>query len=60
MEHLEVATVFPSAENNASISAALLVVHALVTKLVIKEEGSACVKQFKTQVSNALKSKGGD
>ena len=55
MEHLEVATVFLSAENNVSISAVLPVVRSLVTKLAVEEEDSACVKQFKVQVSSALK-----
>ena len=55
LEHLEVASVFLSAENNVSISAMLPVVHGLVTKLAVEEEDSACVKQFKTQVSSALK-----
>ena len=54
LEHLEVATVFLSAENNVSISAVLPIVHGLVTKLAV-EEDSACVKQFKVQVSSALK-----
>ena len=55
MEHLEVATVFLSAENNVSISAVLPVVHGLVTKLAVEEEDSVCVKQVKTQVYSALK-----
>ena len=54
LKHLEVAIVFLSAENDVSISAVLPVVHGLVTKLAV-EEDSACVKQFKTQVSSALK-----
>ena len=54
LEHLEVATVFLSAENNVSISAVLPIVHGLVTKLAV-EEDSTCVKQFKVQVSSALK-----
>ena len=59
MQHLEVATVFLSAENNVSISAVLPIVHGLVTKLAIEEEDSSCIKQFKTQVSNALKQRWG-
>ena len=59
LEHLEVATVFLSAENNVSISAVLPVVHTLLTKLAIEEEDSSCIKQFKTQVSSALKRRWG-
>ena len=59
LQHLEVATVFLSAENNVSISAVLPIVHGLVTKLAIEEEDSSCIKQFKTQVSNALKRRWG-
>ena len=55
LEHLEVATVFLSAENNVSISAVLPIVHGLVTKLAVEEEESVCVKQFKVQISSALK-----
>ena len=53
LEHLEVGTVFLSAENNVSIFAVLPIVHGLVTKLTV--EDSVCVKQFKVQVSSALK-----
>ena len=59
LEHLEVGTVFLSAENNVSISAVLPVVHGLLTKLAIEEEDSSCIKQFKTQVSSALKRRWG-
>ena len=59
MEHLEVATVFLSAENNVPISAVLPVVHVLLTKSAIEEEDSFCIKQFKTQVSSVLKRRWG-
>ena len=59
LKHLEIATVFLSAENNVSISAVLPVVHGLLTKLAIEEEDSSCIKQFKTQVSSALKRRWG-
>ena len=59
LERLEVATIFLNAGNNVSISAVFSVVHGLLTKLAIEEEDSSCIKQFKTQVSSALKRRWG-
>ena len=50
---------FLSEENNVFISAVLPVVYGLVTKLAVEEDDSSCIKQFKIQVSNALKRKWG-
>ena len=41
------------------LSAVLPVVHGLLTKLAVEDEDSSCVKQFKTQLSSALKRRWG-
>ena len=55
LEHLEVATVFLSEENNVSISGMLPTVHGLIMKLEVNDDDSSCIKEFKTKVSIALR-----
>ena len=55
LEHLEVATVFLSEENNVSISGVLPIVHGLITKLEVNDNDYSCIKKFKTKVSIALR-----
>jgi len=47
LEHLEVATVFLSEENNVSISGVLPIVHGLIAKLEVKDDDSSCINEFK-------------
>ena len=55
LEHLEVATVFLSEENNMSISGVLPIVLGLITKLEVNDDDSSCIKEFKTKVKSMLK-----
>ena len=59
LEHLEVATVFLSEENNVSISCVLPIVHGLITKLEVVHDDSSSIKEFKTKVSAALQQRWG-
>ena len=55
LEHLEVATVFLSEENNVLIAGVLPIAHGLITKLEVNDDDSSCIKEFKTKVSIALR-----
>jgi len=59
LEHLEVATMFLSEENNVSISCVLPIVRGLTSKLEVIEDDSSCIKEFKTKVSAALQRRWG-
>ena len=59
LEHLEVATVFLSEENNVSISCVLPIVHGLITKLKVVRDDSLSIKEFKTKASAALRRRWG-
>jgi len=59
LEHLQVATVFLSEENNVSISCVLIIVHGLTSKLEAIEDDSSYIKVFQTKVSAALQRRWG-
>ena len=51
LEHLEVATVFLSEENNVSIFGVLPIVHGLITKLEVNDDDFSCIKEFKATIA---------